>query len=481
MRGLARLVAVAGALLATLACANPKEAPYPIEGSTYRIEDGVVAARSELNIDVFENRDACRSSPEVDPVEIESCLPRVDRASGQVHVSFILRDPKVSTQTVLLPLQQQDVEVSHDGSPRPDSAYELIPHGVVRAGQLFILLIDGSGSMYKEDMKIEKVQKALLNRSVVDGFYPGGDVRTGVILLRFTDKITSLDGGAPTVLTTAQDYRAAIRDHLVSNDRGYTHLYEAVRYAVDGLTEEQEVAAWLRLNDAEPTIIALTDGFNNEAPSDTCSTNAPRLQETLTRLLEVRSQAAFGVRPRLYTVGLGEALYPEFEAPKNSVVVSSRRLCGPFSSRTINGGLEEEGIDNASLEWLATVGGGLSYVERDHDGLAKVFAEAAAERHKWYELIYESGWFQHRRPFETRIRLRSFAQARATVRILPGAWLDAPTGNETPGSRWVVPTPLRHTASVAMPLLGLLVLLSYAIPAAFNARRTLFRRLRRRR
>lgn len=457
-------------------CADNDEGPRPVPASTSWIGQPEQAEDTELFMKVFTSEDECRAA--LGPEKAEACRPVMDRATGQVRLAFQTLDNSTMTPYPL-PLQQEHVQVLHNKRPVKEgqkSGYELQSHDPRRAGQLFILLIDGSGSMYENDNEqIDKLYKALMNRKVTDAFYPG-DVPTGVVLLRFTSRVKGLDGGAPQVLEDKESYRGMVHYKLKSGERGFTHLYEAVAYAAGPLMDEPAIKEWLRLHQAEPTIVALTDGFNNEKGSDRCRDNVPRLQALLEEVEIARNQP-LGLRPTIFTVGLGEPIRPRFEeVPRGRV--SARDLCARFANEIINADLERRGIDNVSLKWIAARGGGESFVSNNPRGLAEVFQEAAAVRYLWYTALYKVDPFYHRQGFESRIRLTSYANAEAAVEVHPSSWLDAPTGERRSGERWAEPTPMRHTFALGMPLVGGLILIAFLGPASFNARRAVTRRAR---
>ena len=86
--------------------------------------------------------------------------------------------------------------------------------------------------------------------------------------------------------------------------------------------------------------------------------------------------------------------------------------------------------------------------------------------------------FYLRRAFVSKLRLVAFATSEAKVMLYPSPWFDAPTG--TPDeSGWARPTPLRASASVVMPILGILISVAFLGAAGFNTRRALFGRTRR--
>jgi hypothetical protein len=83
--------------------------------------------------------------------------------------------------------------------------------------------------------------------------------------------------------------------------------------------------------------------------------------------------------------------------------------------------------------------------------------------------------FYLRRSFRTRMRLLNFATAESSVVVYPSAWMDAPPGVLAEDG-WHVPQTFLHTATVAIPALGVVVVLTYLSAAIFNTRRALFRR-----
>ncbi len=470
-----RLLAVALGLVLSISCAS-SDGPRPVEGSTYWIGEPTQGKGNELYLKVFTNREECRTT--FDDETADDCVPVVDRATGQVRLSFQTLN-RSDMIPYYLPLKQEHIQVGHNKRPIREgqkSGFELQQHGERRAGQLFILLLDGSSSMYDNEAELmTKLYRALLNPKVKDAFYPD-DAQTGVVLLRFTGTVKGIDGGPPKVLESKRQYEEEIKNHLFSYDRGWTHFYEAVDFAVGPLMEAQSVKDWLAIHTAEPTIVALTDGFNNHTSSDTCATNVPRLQNTLEGI-EVARNLPLGLRPTIFTIGLGRGLFNNLEEiPRGRV--TARDLCGKHADSVINGYLEGAGIDNNSLRWIAERGGGASYVRNNTAGLAEVFQSAAAMRYQWYTVSYKVDPFYHRQKFETRIRLTSYANAEVNLEVFPSGWLDAPTGERPSGSRWTSAAPMRRTFGLVVPLLGGLVLIAFAGPAGFNARRAVFRRQR---
>ncbi len=473
-------------LLAMLGCGGggPAEKIAPIPNTTTRIGRPEVKDGTELDLKIFTTPADCNLA--VLKEYRKQCLPHVDRASGEVRLSFQLR--LSDGEPYPLPLTSDHVEVSHQGThvsdEMPGLAFSLIPHEPQRAKQLFILVIDASASMRQETRpgsgvtRMEAVRSALLLKDVKEAFFPGA-VKTAVVVFEFTSGDPQPLGGKLELLENAQSYTKLIKTQLQARS-GFTHLYDAVRYATGSLLQQEQINNWLQIQNAEPTVIVLTDGFNNVRGDDVCSDNARRLSRLLEHLRSVRQgSVASNTRPTVYTVGLGRPIRPNFSLPKlRKPEVDDATLCGRrYVDRRIDGDLEEYGIDNPSLMWIADFGGGTSYVRRNKKGLGEAFKAAAAERYIWFEARYRVPPFFLRRAFETRLELKSFATASAKVNIYPSAWLDAPPGI-TMADGWSFPSPYRQTLTVVLPVLGLLTLLSYLGAAWFNTRRVLFGRTR---
>lgn len=467
---------VAGVVALGLATAcQTDEYPAPIAGTTYRIGKDEPAEGSEIRVDVLTTRSECANAK---IEEIDACVPYADRSSGELKLAFDLRDP-VTGSTLYRSLDRDAISLSHDASLQED--FELVPHEPVSAGQLFILVIDGSGSMYENDSeRIKKVYEALMAPAVIRGFLPEDNGHTGVVLLRFAQSVVGLDGGEPRVIKSVADYRKTVKEHLLERHGGYTHLYDAVRYSQTKLLNEPAIERFLAVKSAEPTLIVLTDGFNNEAASDTCATNVPRLNTLLADMHEARRNGGGpSSRATVYTVGFGRQ-YRRGDKPDGfNQKVTPTGLCGRYSDYRIDPELEEAGIDHVSLAWIAEAGGGISWVKRDSRGLAETFERTARARYKWYELKYRvPDPIHHRKSFDVRLRLQNLARAETTVRIFPSPWIDAPGGVREQGARWTTGTPLRRSVVLVLPILGALVFIFFVGPAFFNARRALFRRAR---
>ncbi|RME22362.1 MAG: hypothetical protein D6798_16005 [Deltaproteobacteria bacterium] len=454
----------------------------PIPGTTTRVGKPTVEPGTELELKIFTTEADCVAS--VNPEDYDRCLPHVDRRAGQVRLGFQFR---LDSTDFPIPLAEDNLRVIHKGrvvQDGPGMSVEVIPHDPLDAAQLFILVIDASSSMAERNAKgrtrMDRVRMALLTDEVRSAFFPKGGTRTGVVLLTFTSGDPQPVGGKLEILTTPGAFTRKVKNELQVQS-GYTHLYDAVRYATGPLLEVPEIKEFVDINEAAPTVVVLTDGFNNQAASDTCATNADRLERLLEHLRTVRQETEdIRFRPTVFTVGLGRPLRPNFKLPDGREPrVRAVDLCGRrFRDSRIDGQLELLGIDNASLEFIADRGGGFSYVRQGVQGLAEAFRSAAAQRYGWFEVRYHVDPHYLRRSFETRLRLLSYANAEASVRIYPSAWLDAPPGRSVEDGR-IVSQPFRHTATVVMPILGLLVTLGFIGAVGFNTRRILFGRARR--
>lgn len=451
----------------------------PVPNTTVRVSHPTQPEGTELDLRIFTTRDNCgRLKPEDQPL----CLPWVDRHSGEVHLSYQFF---LGSEPWPMPVSKEHMVITHQGSiiqeGQNKQSYDIIPHDPIRSPQLFVLVIDGSASMNlpENNPRIERVRQVLLLPEVIDAFFPE-EVRTGVVLLEFMgDQMVPL-GGKVKVIQQRKEYKELVRKELRSGT-GFTFLYNAIRYATGPLlTDDKAVAEFLQAASAAPTVIVLTDGFNNERGEDRCTDNADRLELLLKHLREVRGpEVDLRVRPQVYTVGLGRSFRPRFKLPDDyAKKVRPIDLCTRrYKDYLINGSLETVGIDNASLAWIGGVGGGTTYVKNDASGLGEAFRAAAAARYEWFEARYRLDPFYLRRSFKTTLRLVAFATAEASVVIHPSAWLDAPPGLRGPDG-WTRPASLAQTTVLLMPVLGTLVLLGFLSPALYNTRRFVFGRLR---
>ncbi len=475
----AALFAAMGALAA---CGGEGLTPVPY--TTTRVAAPENVDHTELKIDVFTSEDECNG---VDgrprEVDCEDALPYVDRRSGEVHLGYRFETPNGRGEPMAA--FKESIEVIHQGTRVVDADggenYTLTPHDPVDTRQLYVVVIDGSSSMSETTSsgktRMREVKQALRMPAVVDAFYPR-DVRTGVLLLQFTQGRPQPVGGKLEILWERAEYLRRVKKLRVLT--GYTHLYDAVRYATGPLLEKQTITDAVTSNDLNVTVVALTDGFNNMKASDTCRDNARRLSDLLQHLSVVRSETADQrVRPSVHTVGLGFPYRRKFKLPddgRDMAQVKPRELCGKrYIDRRIDGDLETRGIDNASLAWIAEVGGGRSYVKQRRDGLGDAFRAAAAKRYSWFEVRYRVDPFYLRRAFTTRLRLRTGATAEVALKLHPSAWLDAPPGL-VGDDGWSQHQSFGQAAAVLIPLMSVFVGLGFLAPILFNIRRAVFGR-----
>ncbi len=456
----------------------------PVRGTTVRVAPptGGGEGNKTLALHIFHTEDECAAT--VAPEDVPLCLPYVDRASGQVRVAFQMR---VDSEEWRVPLTEENVEIFHKNQrPREGRAdFQVIPHDPKRAEQLFILLIDSSGSMSIVDdpttgrTRMDKLKAALLRKDVVEAFFPG-DVKTSVVPLVFKGSGPPEPLGGQWIVENKRDYRQLVTDQLQVGS-GFTYFYNAVDWATSTLLENPQIKQAIQVGKQAPTVIALTDGFNNELPADVCADNAPRLEKMLGRLDSVRRGETIDVRfrPTVYTVGLGKSAWPAFQVP-DGTQVAPRDICKKYTQQLINGGIETRGVDNAALSWIARVGGGATFISRTTEGLADAFKAAAAVRYRWFEARYKVDPFFLRRSFETKLRLTTLLRSEASIRIHPSGWLDAPPGIAGPDG-WTHAAPFRETTTLVLPVLGLLAALGYVPAAMFNVRRALFSRVARKR
>ena len=416
--------------------------------------------------------------------DMHLCLPYVDRASGEIRLAYNLQNSEDDIASLpehgdLLDVQFQGTTVEQGMAGQE---VKIIPHDPwSESGTLYILIIDGSGSMAEPGgrgggSRMKVVKQALKRPDVMDAFFGGDNADNAVMLLQFTQGDPSPVGGALVAHTSKRDYKAAVNELKVLN--GYTHLFDAVKYATGPLLEADAVKQALSGGRRKPNIIVLTDGFNNERADDVCSDNVERLDHLLDHLEEVQQSADLTKRPRVHSVGLGKPIRAGFELPEGSKRPTAKDLCGRRNMGTrIDGNLEKKGIDNASLHYIARAGGGTSHIKRGKEGLAKAFQDAASPSYKWFEARIRMDPFYLRRSFKVRLSLVGVANAGSTIEIFPSAWLDAPPGRKMEDGWHTEDTYLR-TFVVVVPLFAFFVALSYVGAAVHNTRRVLFGRVK---
>lgn len=469
------------AALVLLGCAASNLVPLPDTTTRVAAPQSANEGQQDLTMHIFADRDECAST--VDPKDVDLCTPFVDRGTGQVRVAFQMR---VDGEKWAIPLPDDGVEVFHKKHEVKAGGMKdvaVVPQDPQRSPQLFVLLIDGSGSMAIVDdasgkTRMDKLKAALLDSEVVDAFFPT-ETSTAVVPLVFAGAGQPTPIGGTWVVSNRKQYRQLIRDQLQVG-AGYTFLYNAVDYGTSTLLEQPEVKAAIDNKKMQPTLIVLTDGFNNERPEDTCGANAPRLEALLKKLDGVRRGETVSItsRPVVYTVGLGVKAWRNLTLP-DGTDVRPRDLCRGAADQLINGGVENRGVDNAALGWIARTGGGGTFVKRDAAGLAEAFKAAAAVRYGWFAVNYKVDPYYLRRTFETKLRLTSLFRTEASIQFHPSGWFDAPPGR--PDDKGVTrPPDFGQSLALVMPALALFATLGYLPSAWFNVKRALFSRIVRR-
>ena len=486
-----------GCLLSILwGCGSPeKEAiPYSLTriGSYKTVLEG-----DDREIKIFNGRTDCldlignlnlnrpedqKMSVEYEQKEIVNCMPWIDRKNGEVQLSFALMR---GDSPEPIPLTEKYVDVVHDQHDVKKDASAKVTlkrHEKILGSQLYMLIIDGSGSMdnltgvvknNRELTRMDFVKRALLNPSVVEAFFPDGS-NNQIVMYTFTD-------GTPVrlgkMISSKREYKGIVRQ--LRSLGGYTHLYDAIEFGMNQLEESRDIEEFLAFQSASPTMLVLTDGFNNESRGDRCSSNAKRLEKLIQKIDTKRTnkESNLLVLPRIYTVGLGKKIREKVLFRENyQSNVDVDILCGQFKSMTIDGKLEKLGIDNVSLEWIAKVGGGQSFVSQSESGLAKAFRAVAETRFKWFEIRYKVSPMWMRKAFKTRIQIRSMASVSSEIDIYPHAWLDGPNG-KLQKEGWSNPRQPYHASIIFSNIVGIMIFFSILGAAIFNIRRVLVGRL----
>jgi len=448
---------------------------------------------------------------------LKDCLPRVEAGNGNVRIAYRILDGGLP---LALPIQADPatgridahryISVMHQTEGVRDGwadesaeavtrRVSITPHGEsLEAAQLFVLLIDRSDSMNNVDEggknRLERVKQALMSRSVTERFFSSDKNR--VLVLSFAQNVSAMgrSGQKFELIDSPGRYQQVIRG--LRADGNWTHLYDAVGYAATGALERPEVEEYLRDEKALPTVIALTDGFDNQDNKEACGDNAAPLAKLLSNLRRKRSAASAEVlAPVVYTVGLGTPALPEFpfiasglegeEAKRARREKMIKRptpegLCGAAASTVIDPprgkpGLEDQGIDNASLEWIAFRGGGRSVVTTDLQDLITAFQSAAAKRYEWFELRYHTDPTYFKQSFEVALKTEAFVSTRSKVRFHPPTAFSFPEPSVSEAGWWSDRAPFRSTTALVLPFLGICISLAFLGAAIFNLRRALTR------
>ena len=471
---------------------------HTIPYSTARIGEFQKVSKGETTLKIYHGKDDCedlirdlnnsrpsnqKMTEAMKAIETKNCTPWFDRKNGEVQLSFsLLYD---SDDPIALPLEIDYVDVANnnrDLRKTQDTVIELVPHEPILGSQLYLLIIDASASMNTIDdasnkTRMEKVQKALISSAVQKAFFPEGS-NNRLVIYTFTAGEPEPLGGKFTLISSKSEYKKLISSHLRASF-GYTHLYNSIEFGLQQLKNNPQIKGFLDIQEASPTMLVLTDGFNNIQNQDICESNAEPLQELIGKIKETQDpEKSFLTRSRIFTVGLGKKIRKKVSFPNNyDERVDPKTLCGSFRKVKIDGDLENRGIDNVSLEWIAKVGGGQSFVSKNEQGLADAFVQAASLRYKWFELRYKVSPTWLRESFVSKIQIKTLASATSEITIYPHAWLDGPTG-KLRNDGWTDPRESYHSSILMMNFIGLFLFLSILGAAFFNIRRNLMGRLR---
>ena len=468
-------------------------AEIPMEGSAWRMSEPFSPSRSGHALHVFSDRTDCARAG-VTGEAMEACLPWVDAARGELHVAF---DVRAGDQRLPVALDADAVSLALAAQggriPVPAGSVRIVPHEAAGYGQLFVLLIDRSSSMYEagpqERPAMERVVGTLLSDAVLRTFFPEGpNVRTGVLVLTFTDAVRGVNGQPwqdVEILRNGRDYREAVDQLLFVPPPQYTHLYDAVETVVDGVLVDPEVAGFARVTMAPPAVVVLTDGFNDPSAAHTCGQNAPLLSELLGVVR--RARASVGrPGPEVHAVGFGRKVRPDFEVPPFELgTITPSLLCGEDADRRIDGALEREGIDNVSLQLLAKEGGGGVYVGQDARDLAGFLAGRVRRLHRWFEVYARLDGAarpefrqRFRRPMDLVLDLRRPLRAEAHWTFFPHPWFDAAPAAVLDQDPWSRRGSVWRATSLVVAWLGALWTLVAVALGLFHARRAVLRRPR---
>lgn len=507
MRSVLLIVAASASLLGCMSTDKRGDGyKQPILGTTAWIGNVEPNLGTDIQLDIMTSAADCdRGLNEFNKGEkyefatqeerIAACLPQYDRASGQMKFSFRLKNAKDGRgSSVILPVEKDALNIYHRGQiPKDD--WTLIPHDKQQPGQLYLLVIDSSGSMQYPDDTGEstrwvRVLEALHQNAKVFIRKNDEEIESAVALLQFDHR--SLRGinneklADVRVIEDVKEFRKIVTDLTEVVPQGGTALYSAAKKAVtSALANGTEINRWLgeRPIAPEPTVVLLTDGFNTNTDTGqgvgSCGANAPFLTAALTEISNARRGDRKRLKPKVYTVGFGTGFFPEFDPPPDSRTASPEDLCGQYlNNRLGSSGLDRDFIDNASLEWLAMAGGGRAFIEPKAKKLKEVFKKTAPTQYSWYTVRYKQAPFYHRKAFDIQVDLASPMPAQSSVRVHPSAWLDAPSGS-VDDEGWFRPSPLRYATAVALPLMSFLVFMGYVGAALLNGRRAVTRRSRR--
>ncbi len=473
-----------------------------LENSSWRMHTPEAVNRDGYELHLFESRADCIGSlggiGGLDEADLEDCVPWVDAQRRELHMAFEVRRGSEPIE-MALSADRIAIAIANETGPLPlrESEIEIIPRVPVGFHQLFIVLVDRSLSMYDDksgDPRIEDVVRALMSGAVKDAFFPKDQVaRTGVLLLTFSNDVFLADGRTPwdanpvIITEDVEDYEKQVDLLLYEPLGGYTHLYRSVEAVLEEVMFEERVRGYIQRSQADPALIVITDGFNNERASDRCRDNAeptdpgrPSLSDVLDKIDRAHTRpGSLGVN--LFSIGIGPPYDPEFEPlPGRPRHITPRQLCGNYADERIDDGLENRGIDNPSLIYMARAGGGRYYVGEDPGKVAGLLSGTGSLLHRWFELrlsLDENRWRRFRQKMPLLIEVRKPRHLETRTTFVPHPWMDGP--GSWVDSEGVARTP-RMSAATGLWLqgLGLSFFLFGAWVALYHAWRAIFRRAR---
>lgn|GEM_PF-911964 len=528
---------IRGLLIAGLmvGCGGPGPAPKNLErlpDSMTRVEKMKTESKggSGYRLNIMSTRADCKALigdqfGSEQQLSMKDCLPRVEPGNGHVRLSYQIKD--LNGAVVALPMQPDEagrinpdnyIRVSQDGGqvlndPNRGDRLALTPPGEASdAPQVFVLLVDRSSSMTTTDRtgktRLGRLKEALRSRAVKDRFFASDNNR--VLVLSFAQSVrhegrnASDPGGENGVsweLISSKNrdrYDAVIGG--LSADGGYTHMYDSLDEVLSKHLKRKEIHDYLVENQALPTVILLTDGFNNKGPQDTCGSNARPLKKLISKINKTRRSSDLKepvLSPVVFTVGLGKPalksfpyLDKDYEDPKQKTDAINKKLrkaptpdllCGKDAGVLINKNrrdpnrLENRGIDNASLQWIANRGGGRHVITEDIAELSKAFQDAAVQRYDWFHVYYQVDPALFRQSFQVTVETRGFVESKASVRFHPPTAFDFPESDLAKAEWMGASVPFRSTTALVLPFLGICISLVFLGAAMFNLRRALMR------
>ena len=515
-------------------CGGPGPSPKNLErlpDSMTRVEKMKLdsSSSSGYRLNILSTRADCKTLIDdqfgaQQALTMKDCLPRVEPGNGHVRLSYQIKDS--NGFVVALPVQPDEagrinpdnyIRVSQDGGQvlnDPNRNYRLAlnpPGEPSDAPQVFVLLVDRSSSMTTTDStgksRLDRLKEALRSRAVKERFFASDNNR--VLVLSFAQNIrhegrmlTDPDGktGAWELISSKnRDRYDTVIDGLRA-DGGYTHLFDSLDEVLNKHLQRTEIHDYLVEKQALPTVILLTDGFNNKGPNDTCGNNARPLKKLISSIKKKRKGSGSEeqiLSPVVFTVGLGkEALegFPyldrDYADPKQKTDAINKKLrkaptpsllCGKDANVLINKSrrdpdrLENRGIDNASLQWIANQGGGRHVITEDIAELSRAFQDAAVQRYDWFHVYYHVDPALFRQSFQVTVETRGFVESKASVRFHPPTAFDFPE-SDVATAEWVgASVPFRSTTALVLPFVGICISLVFLGAAIFNLRRALTR------